>query len=268
MARLFLIIILGIGLNLAFLPIFDQAVFAKNGGNGGGNGKGSDGGKGGNGGNGGGGGKGGSGGNGGGKSNGGGSGKSSGPSSTAPDVTKNKPSKSQPTLDILKKNKPVKDATLNPKNKPTSTKGAGKLNGFLHASPQALKNASPNSAIGKVAQEVKDALADYANGTGTIDDVAEALAGATNKNVTPEQVVSVIDKLAENSTDGSLEGYNDGTLDKEAVAQDIADKTNEVRAESSSDISQDEDTGDEGTTADGVDANSDTTQTSNVSATP
>ncbi len=136
------------------------------------------------------------------------------------------------------------DGSLNPNN-------LGKLNGFFHASPNALANASPNSAIGKISQTFRDALSDFAaanqddgstdgsgDGTGTgetpptgpsVEDLGAILAGATNKPVTGAQVEAIIDRLAEqNPDDDALNELADNPDDE--TAQDIADAANAAKS--------------------------------------
>src|SRR5262245_42084913 len=84
----------------------------------------------------------------------------------------------------------------------------GRLNGFLHASPQALLNASANSAIGILSKTYRDALLGYTTSTEeteeteetiSTDDLAAILAKAANKPLTGEQVLAIHEKLiAEN----------------------------------------------------------------------
>jgi hypothetical protein len=121
----------------------------------------------------------------------------------------------------------------------------GKLNGFFHASPNALANASPNSAIGRISRTFRDALSDFAKAAGTepdpdnpdatppsgpsVDDLGAILAGATNKPVTAMQVQSIIERLAaQNPDDAALNDLADSP--DEATAQDIADAANAVKA--------------------------------------
>ena len=85
---------------------------------------------------------------------------------------------------------------------PLDPSSLGRLNGFLHASPQALLNASPNSAIGVLSKTYAEALAGYlAAGTTTTtttvteDDLAAILAKAANKPLTGEQILGINEKL-------------------------------------------------------------------------
>jgi hypothetical protein len=139
----------------------------------------------------------------------------------------------------------------------------GKLNGFFHASPNALANASPNSSIGKISKTFRDALSAFAEAnaeptdtdteTGTegdaeatpptgptVEDLGAILAGATNKKVTATQVNAIIDRLAEqNPDDDALNHFADSVDD--STAQDIADAANAAKSGETVDGS-DEDT--------------------------
>jgi hypothetical protein len=137
-----------------------------------------------------------------------------------------------------------------------SPQGLGKLNGFLHASPNALANASPNSSIGRIAHGFGDALSDYAkaqqeqeqqpsDGTGsgdsttatgtttptgpTAEDLGAILAGATNKPVTAAQVQAIVDRLAELHPDDAALADFAASGDEEKF-KDIADAANAARA--------------------------------------
>lgn len=81
----------------------------------------------------------------------------------------------------------------------------GKLNGFLHASPEALKKAAPNSEIGLVTHGYADALNSYLAGGAnakTAADVYAALEKASNKPLTAATIAAVDAKLAK--TDPTL----------------------------------------------------------------
>lgn len=197
----------------------EQSAFAKNG-NGGGNGGGHGGG------NGGGHGGGNGGGNGGGGSGGNGHGKPSGVADTDTEDASGDVASVEDTED---------DGSLKPS-------ALGKLNGVLHASPQAIANASPNSPIGMV-REFGESLADFVDGLTTddetegepegeaeaeddpvtVDDLGALMAGMTNKPVTAAQVQAVVDRLA--ADDPENESLQD--LDPD-LAQDIADEANEL----------------------------------------
>ena len=90
------------------------------------------------------------------------------------------------------------------KDKSASKSGAsdlGKLNGFLHASPEALQKAAPNSAIGLVTHGYADALNSYLTGGAnakTASDVYAALEKAANKPLTATTIAAVDAKLAKN----------------------------------------------------------------------
>jgi hypothetical protein len=132
----------------------------------------------------------------------------------------------------------------------------GKLNGFFHASPNALANASPNSSIGRISQTFRDALSDFAeanqdetdDGTAgeatpptgpSVEDLGAILAGATNKPVTGAQVQAIIDRLAEQNPDD--DAINDlADSEDEATAQDIADAANAAKAGETTDDSNDD----------------------------
>ena len=107
-----------------------------------------------------------------------------------------------------------KSATAPGKTKVASnaatTKGSasayGKLNGFLHASPNALAHASSKSAIGKVAKVYAGLLNAYLNPVEgqtppTAAEVAAALKAAANKPLSADIIAKVNTKLlANNST--------------------------------------------------------------------
>jgi hypothetical protein len=137
----------------------------------------------------------------------------------------------------------------------------GKLNGFFHASPNALANAAPDSAIGKISQTFRDALSDYAaanpddgseDGTETdagatpptgpsVADLGAILAGATNKPVTAAQVQAIIDRLAEqNPDDAALHDLADNPDDQ--TVQGIADAANAAKTGQPVDESDDDST--------------------------
>jgi len=130
-----------------------------------------------------------------------------------------------------------------------SPHGLGKLNGFFHASPQALANASPSSSIGRISKTFAGALAAYdeaqvaaqqsPDGTTTSDgttptgptlsDLGAILAGATNKTVTAGQVKAIVDRLAEaNPTDSALGDFAANATTEDC--QKIADAANAAHA--------------------------------------
>lgn len=140
------------------------------------------------------------------------------------------------------KAKVAKDDPMHPSN-------LGRLNGFLNASPQALMNTSPNSAIGILSKSYADALAGYlatddattTTTTVTEDDLAAILAKAANKPLTGEQIVAINEKLmsvdpelaeaAETTTtnpDGTTTTEN--TLTDPELADDLAERANEIQA--------------------------------------
>src|SRR5262245_58393094 len=112
----------------------------------------------------------------------------------------------------------------------------GRLNGFMHASPQALAHASPKSAIGKISKEYRDALLGF-TGTGeeapdeaiTEDDLAGILAEAANKPLTGEQVVAIHEKLIANNPELADEAVA-AQLTDEDFADQLADEANEIQA--------------------------------------
>jgi hypothetical protein len=126
------------------------------------------------------------------------------------------------------------------KTDPMHPSRLGRLNGFLNASSNALSNSSPNSAIGAVAQGYRDALSAYLGGDLNVDadDVADAIAAAANKTLTPEQVNAINERLAEeNPNDPNLSGLSNPTNDpaveaaNDALAADIAARANEIQAD-------------------------------------
>jgi hypothetical protein len=127
----------------------------------------------------------------------------------------------------------------------------GKLNGFMNASPEALANASPNSAIGRISKTFADALRDFSAANSetpgdpdappagdpstapTAEDLGKILADATNKPVTAEQVEAIADRLADVTGDPSLGDLAD------TDAQAIADAANAERAGETTDADPD-----------------------------
>jgi lactam utilization protein B len=82
----------------------------------------------------------------------------------------------------------------------------GRLNAFMHASSKALQNAKPNSAIGIVAVQYRDAISTYVDGIAqgqepTLDAAAAILAKAANKELTPEMVAAINTRLAAENPD-------------------------------------------------------------------
>ncbi|MFN0194941.1 MAG: hypothetical protein ACKVP5_23670 [Aestuariivirga sp.] len=129
----------------------------------------------------------------------------------------------------------------------------GRLNGFLNASPQALANASPNSAVGTLSKTYRDALLN-ADGTVTTDDLAGILAEAANKPLTGEQVIAVHEKLIATNPELAEDEALSAQLTDEDFADELADEANEIQAtESNQGLGGDE--GEEGDDiADGDDA--------------
>ena len=126
----------------------------------------------------------------------------------------------------------------------------GRLNGFMHASPQALANASPNSAVGKISKTYRDALLGYTGATEeapdeavteddlaedapdeavTEDDLAGILAEAANKPLTGEQVVAIHEKLIAANPELADEAVA-AQLTDEDFADQLADEANEIQA--------------------------------------
>ena len=105
----------------------------------------------------------------------------------------------------------------------------GRLNGFLHASPQALANASPNSAVGTLSKTYRDALL-AADGTVTTDDLAGILAEAANKPLTGEQVIAVHEKLIATNPELAEDEALSAQLTDEDFADELADEANEIQA--------------------------------------
>jgi hypothetical protein len=165
----------------------------------------------------------------------------------------------------------------------------GKLNGFFHASPNGLANASPKSSIGRISHTFKDALSDFAEASETLSDpndpdatppsgpsvgqLGAILAGATNKQVTATQVKAIIDRLAEQNPDDQSLNHLAGSVDA-ATCQDIADAANGTTSDETTDDSEDstdtssDDSSTDGTaddsTNDGTNASSDDTTTTVV----
>ena len=124
-----------------------------------------------------------------------------------------------------------------------SPDGLGKLNGFFHASPNALAHASPKSSIGQVATAFRDALSAYAAANEppsdpnnppaagpSVDDLGGILAGATNKTVTAAQVRAIAQRLAELNPDDTGLGDFAANAD-DATCQDIADAANAAKTD-------------------------------------
>jgi hypothetical protein len=160
----------------------------------------------------------------------------------------------------------------------------GKLNGVLHASPNAIAHANANSPIG-TAREFGEALAGFLDSTPpaegetegedvaedeapTIDDLGAMMANMTNKPVTADQVQAVADKLGIKTTDEAPEdgAPGDETADDQAsedptageeppaldqeTAQEIADKANEIHGFSDDTTDDGDETADAGDTTD------------------
>jgi hypothetical protein len=162
---------------------------------------------------------------------------------------------------------PAKDKLT--KEDPMHPSNLGRLNGFMHASPQALANASPNSAVGKLSQEYRDALLGYTSGEAvTTDELADILAEAANKPLTGEQVVAIHEKLIANNPELAEEAVAAQLTDEE-FADQLAEEANEIQATETNqglgnseddegddvaDGADDDDTESEGALADAADA--------------
>ena len=120
------------------------------------------------------------------------------------------------------KGKLTKDEAMHPSN-------LGRLNGFLNASPQALANASPNSAVGTLSKTYRDALL-ASDGTLTTDELAGILAEAANKPLTGEQVLAVHEKLIATNPELAEDEALSAQLTDEDFADDLADEANEIQA--------------------------------------
>jgi hypothetical protein len=101
----------------------------------------------------------------------------------------------------------AKDDPLHPRN-------VGKFNGFLHASPQALANASATSFIGILANEYAVELGAYLGGDLTrAEAMAAILEQIANKPLTPELITAINDKIAEAQlVDPIAYGMSDKTI--------------------------------------------------------
>lgn len=103
----------------------------------------------------------------------------------------------------------------------------GKLNGFLHASDQAIKKAAPNSAIGLVAHAYADDVSSFLTGGAsakTAADCQKALSTAAGKPVTAAMVAAVDAKLAKTNPAlaAQIAAYPGGA---DALAKTIASGT-------------------------------------------
>ena len=100
----------------------------------------------------------------------------------------------------------------------------GKLNGFLHASKQALLHASPKSAVGKVgvvyAGLLKNYLAPEAGVTPpTVAELGAALQAAANKPVTSAVVAAVNKRLLETNAELSASLTASGKTAEQLAAE-------------------------------------------------
>lgn len=159
---------------------------------------------------------------------------------------------------------PAKDKLA--KTDPMHPSNLGRLNGFMHASPQALASASPNSAIGTLSKTYKDALLGY-TGTGqpvTTEELADILAEAANKPLTGEQVVAIHEKLIATNPELAEEAVA-AQLTDEDFADELAEEANEIQAtEANQGLGGDEEDADD--VADGDDAADDTDESEGVVA--
>jgi hypothetical protein len=106
-----------------------------------------------------------------------------------------------------------------------TARAAGKLNGFLHASPRAIARASDKSALGRVVSEYGNLLGDYISPdegetAPTAGDLADALENLANKPVTADDVAAVNAKLL--AVDTELQA------DLDASGKTIADINAEI----------------------------------------
>ena len=155
------------------------------------------------------------------------------------------------------------------KDDPMHPSNLGRLNGFMHASPQALANASPNSAIGTLSKTYRDALVGYAESDDTVttEDLAGILAEAANKPLTGEQVISIHGKLIAANPELAEDEAVTAQLTDETFADDLAEQANEIQAteanqglgsgddadeanEDSGDVAEGDDSEDDGAVAD------------------
>jgi hypothetical protein len=91
----------------------------------------------------------------------------------------------------------------------------GRLNAFMNASSNALRNAAPGSAIGIISIQYRDAITAYLDGTATtLDAAAGILAKAANKPLSAEVVAAINARLAaENPDNLSLANFANPTAD-------------------------------------------------------
>lgn len=102
----------------------------------------------------------------------------------------------------------------------------------MHASPQALANTSPNSAIGTLSKTYRDALVGYAESDDTVttEHLAGILAEAVNKPLTGEQVIAIYDKLIAANPELADDEAVTAQLTDETFADDLAEQSNEIQA--------------------------------------
>jgi len=110
----------------------------------------------------------------------------------------------------------AKDDPLHPRN-------VGKFNGFLHASPRALANASEKSAIGLISKVYATVLDEYFLGgdVAKIDTMATLLEQVANKPLTEELVLAINDRIVtENLVENPSPTYD--LIREELAAQILA----------------------------------------------
>jgi hypothetical protein len=120
----------------------------------------------------------------------------------------------------------------------------GRLNAFLHASSNALQQASSNSAIGIIAVQYRDVIGAYLDGVAqgqqpapTLDAAAAILAQAANKPLSPEIVAAINTRLAaENPDNLSLSSFANVNADpiveaaNTQLASDLSTLANTLQA--------------------------------------
>ncbi len=114
----------------------------------------------------------------------------------------------------------------------------GKLNGFFNASPNALRNASASSSIGKISVVYAGLLQSYIDSVGATEgteaapsllDLQNALLDATNKPLSPEIVASINQRLFETNPElgnaATLKSVTSQGLAQEIMAATSLDAT-------------------------------------------
>ena len=113
----------------------------------------------------------------------------------------------------------------------------GRLNAFMHASSKALQNSAPNSAIGIIAVQYRDAISAYLDGIAqgqqpapTLDAAAAILAKAANKELSPEIVAAINTRLAaENPDNLSLSSLANPNAENMQLATDLSTLANTLQ---------------------------------------